>query len=137
MTRLKPLSIELTLTVKTYDVDFAGIVSNIVYIRWLEDLRLQILAEYLPLAGLIAAGVGPVLTRTEIEYRRPLRLGDEAVGRMWVSKLGRLRWEVTAEIVMGEEVAAAAVQTGIFVTLATLRPAPVPAAMREKWESGR
>ena len=34
----KPLEVSLNLPIKTYDIDFAGIVSNIVYIRWLEDL---------------------------------------------------------------------------------------------------
>ena len=31
---------EQPLPIRTYDIDFAGIVSNIVFIRWLEDLRL-------------------------------------------------------------------------------------------------
>jgi acyl-CoA thioester hydrolase len=39
----KPFEVALDLPIKTYDIDFAGIVSNIVYIRWLEDLRLKIL----------------------------------------------------------------------------------------------
>ena len=29
---------EQPLPIRTYDIDFAGIVSNIVFIRWLEDL---------------------------------------------------------------------------------------------------
>ena len=39
----KPFEIALDLPIKTYDIDFAGIVSNIVYIRWLEDLRLKMI----------------------------------------------------------------------------------------------
>jgi len=38
---IRPFLIEVPLPVRTYDIDFAGIVSNIVYIRWLEDLRLE------------------------------------------------------------------------------------------------
>ena len=53
--------IRLAFPVKTYDVDFAGIVSNIVYVRWLEDLRLELLARTCPLARLVAEGIGPVL----------------------------------------------------------------------------
>jgi acyl-CoA thioester hydrolase len=34
---------EQPLPIRTYDIDFAGIVSNIVFIRWLEDLRLALL----------------------------------------------------------------------------------------------
>jgi acyl-CoA thioester hydrolase len=55
--------IRLAFPVKTYDVDFAGIVSNIVYVRWLEDLRLELLARTCPLARLVAEGIGPVLPR--------------------------------------------------------------------------
>ncbi len=52
----RPLEVELVLPVKTYDIDFAGIVSNIVYIRWLEDLRLEILDAYLPLQKMLEDG---------------------------------------------------------------------------------
>jgi acyl-CoA thioester hydrolase len=45
-----PFEVEIPLPVRTYDIDFAGIVNNIVYIRWLEDLRLEMLARYFPLA---------------------------------------------------------------------------------------
>ncbi len=33
------MEVNLSFPVRTYDIDFAGVVSNIVYIRWLEDLR--------------------------------------------------------------------------------------------------
>lgn len=41
---------ETTMAVKvaTYDIDYANHVSNIVYFRWLEDLRLQLLEENFP-----------------------------------------------------------------------------------------
>ena len=32
-------TVQHSFRVMTYDIDFAGIVSNISYIRWLEDLR--------------------------------------------------------------------------------------------------
>ena len=35
MTQQRPLHVELPITVKTYDIDFLGIVSNIAYVRWL------------------------------------------------------------------------------------------------------
>ena len=40
---------EQPLPIRTYDIDFAGIVSNIVFIRWLEDLRLGLLDQAYPL----------------------------------------------------------------------------------------
>lgn len=42
-TKIRPFELEIVLSVQTYDIDFAGIVSNIVYVRWLEDMRLKIM----------------------------------------------------------------------------------------------
>ena len=50
----RPLAVSAPIRVQGYDVDFAGIVSNIVYIRWLEDLRYQVLEAYYPLPQLLA-----------------------------------------------------------------------------------
>lgn len=35
----RPFEVTLTIPVRPYDVDFLGIVHNLVYIRWLEDYR--------------------------------------------------------------------------------------------------
>ena len=70
----RAFEVELAFNVGTYDIDFAGIVSNIVYLRWLEDLRLAMLEAHLPLEDQLAAGTTPVLLSTEIEYLRAIRL---------------------------------------------------------------
>ncbi|MBW4534820.1 MAG: acyl-CoA thioesterase [Pleurocapsa minor HA4230-MV1] len=86
----QPFEVALDLPIKTYDIDFAGIVSNIVYIRWLEDLRLKMLEFYFPLEQLMSKGYCPTVNSTEIKYQKALRLGDRPVGKMWMSQLGRL-----------------------------------------------
>lgn len=131
----RPLQVEVSFVVKTYDVDYARIVHNSVYIRWLEDLRLQLLQEHLPLEDQFTEHQSPVLEKTEITYRRPLHLLDQVVGRMWLSKLGKARWEVQAEICRGEMVAATARQTGYFMDLENYRPIRIPTRLREKWEA--
>lgn len=133
MTRL--FLITLPITVKTYDIDFLNIVHNMVYIRWLEDLRFQMLADYLPLDKLLADGISPVLLKTEIEYRWAVRLGDKPVGQMWMAELQNTRWIVEAEITVEDKVAVWARQTGFFGNLQTLRPARVPKALREQWQA--
>ena len=87
----KSLEVTLNFEVKTYDVDFAGIVSNIVYIRWLEDLRLKMLETYLPLEQLMARECCPIVSSTAIEYKKGLKLFDRPVGKMWIAKLGGLK----------------------------------------------
>ena len=131
----RPLQVEVPFVVKTYDVDYARIMHNAVYVRWLEDLRLQIMSEHFPLEDQLADQQSPVLEKTEITYHRPLRLLEQAVGRMWVSDLGKARWEVRAEICRGEMVAATARQTGYFVDLEKYRPIRIPAVLRDKWET--
>ena len=118
---MKPLLIERPITVRTYDVDFASIVHNIVYLRWLEDLRSEILADILPIDEILATGISPILTRTEIDYRWPVRIGDAVTGHMWVDDMARTRWTLTAEIAVGDRVCASARQSGYFADLKTLR----------------
>ncbi len=130
----RPLLIARPIVVRTYDIDFASIVHNIVYFRWLEDLRSEILADVLPIDEILSTGVSPILTSSAIEYKWPVRIGDAAVGRMWVAKLSRTRWTLAAEIVVGDHVCAAARQSGYFADLKTLRPVRVPERLQAAWE---
>ena len=123
---------EVALPIRTYDIDFAGIVSNIVFIRWLEDLRLGLMAEAYPLERALAEDVAPLLTETRIAYRRPVRIGDPLRGRMRVKQLGRVRWHLAAEFAVGAAVHAAADQEGLFVRLSTGRPIAIPEPIR-RW----
>lgn len=129
----KPLLIERPIVVRTYDIDFANIVHNIVYLRWLEDLRSEILAEVLPIEEILATGISPILTRTEIDYRWPVRIGDKVLGRMWVSDLSRTRWTLSSEIVVEGRVSAAGRQSGYFADLNTLKPVRMPGKLKELW----
>jgi acyl-CoA thioester hydrolase len=129
----RPLLVELALPVRTYDIDFAGVVSNIVYVRWLEDLRMKLLEEHLPLEGQWEQGIVPVLAATQIEYKRPIRLFDQPVGRLWMSEVGRVKWTVRAEILLDGKPAATASQTGAFVSLPTMRPVALPEKLVAKF----
>jgi acyl-CoA thioester hydrolase len=131
------LRVEMQFTVKTYDIDFAGIASNIVYIRWLEDLRLKMLEAFFPLEQALQAGLAPALLRTTIEYRRPLRLLDRPVGRMWISDLRQVRGVLQAEFALAGEVTTTAEQVYCFVDVKTLRPAPQPEEIRRRFREAR
>lgn len=120
------------LPIRTYDIDFAGIVSNIVFIRWLEDLRLGLMEEAYPLIQALAEDVAPILVSTRIVYRRPVTIADPLIGRMRVASLGRVRWRLAAEFVVGDAVHAAAEQEGLFMRLSTRRPIAIPAPIRRR-----
>lgn len=131
----RPLLVRLTFQAHTYDIDFAGIVSNIVYIRWLEDLRGHMLAGVYPVERMQATGVGPVLLGTDIHYRRALKLGDRPVGEMWVAEARAARWILQAEFSLGGVPVCEARQTGAFVHYARMRPVPVPEELRRALEA--
>lgn len=128
--------VALALPVRTYDIDFAGVVSNIVYVRWLEDLRLAMMEEAYPIAQALAEDVAPILLETRIAYERPVTIQDRVVGRMWVTAMERVRWRVAAEFAVGERVHARAEQTGLFIRVSTRRPIAPPAPLRRRFAPG-
>jgi acyl-CoA thioester hydrolase len=118
--------------VMTYDIDFAGIVSNLSYIRWLEDLRNLFAEQALSIGDALQRGIAPALMHTEIDYLAPVRFPDILAGRMWLAEHGRSKWELAAEFqsqTTGQLVARAR-QMGVFVALDTLRPVRLPEEYR-------
>ena len=126
---------EQPLPIRTYDIDFAGIVSNIVFVRWLEDLRLGLMERAYPLIRALADDVAPVLLSTRIDYRRPVTIADPLLGRMRVARLGRVRWHLGAEFTVNGAIHAKAEQEGLFMRLSTRRPVAIPEPIR-RWYRG-
>jgi acyl-CoA thioester hydrolase len=112
--------------VMTYEIDFAGIVSNQVYPRWLEDMRMEILQKFGDLREMMSSGTLPVLAHMEIDFKRPLKLLDEVDARMWVEEMGDTRWVIKAEFRKGDQLCTRAVQWGVFVDTRTMRPCSAP-----------
>jgi len=135
MTPQLPSLITLPIKVKSYDIDFANIVHNAVYSRWLEDLRSELILAVYSFEEMLADGISPILTKTEIEYRLPIRFGEEVTGSMWVSGLTRVRWTVEAEFRVGEQIRTFSRQQGYFASLKTLRPIRVPEKLRAQWDT--
>ena len=130
---LRQLEVEIPIKVKTYDIDFAGVVSNIVYIRWLEDLRLKFLDEYLPLDGQMNQGDIPFVSKTQIEYKRPIHLFDNVISKMWMSNLGKVKWTLEAEFISNNQIAATAIQIGAFINSENGRPTKLPEELLQKY----
>jgi acyl-CoA thioester hydrolase len=131
----RPLHVELPFQPKTYDIDFAGHVSNIVYIRWLEDLRMMVLDTYLPLNTLMERGIAPVVVRTTIEYKRPVKLFDSVTGTMWASGMGNVKGILSAEFTVNGNVVAASEQVGVFVRMGSGRPVAFPEEFRRQFDA--
>jgi acyl-CoA thioester hydrolase len=130
---MQPFEVEIHLPVRTYDIDFAGVVSNIVYVRWLEDLRLEMLARYFPLDEQLKDGIVPIIVQTKIDYKQSIKLADKPSGKMWIKTLETLKWTVNAEIVVNDKIAALGEQVGIFVDLHHKRPVRMPKSLKQKY----
>lgn len=123
---MKALHIEQNIKVCTYDIDFAGHVSNIVYLRWLEEMRLAMFDKYCPLQGFMERGMTPILTATEIKYKKSIRLFDKPKAFMWVSDVGKASFAVEAEFYLNGELTTTARHTGVFVDMQTMKPIRLP-----------
>lgn len=129
------LFIEHDITVGTYDIDFAGHVSNISYLRWLEDMRLELFEKYFPLKNFLAEFKTPVLASTHIQYKRPIRLFDIPHGFMWVSKVRQASVTIEARLTVDGELTTVAEHVGVFIDLNTHKPIRVPHILIEKFKA--
>lgn len=127
--------VQKPISVKTYDIDFAGIVSNIVYIRWLEDLRLAVLEALYPLEKLLTQDLLPTLVETRIQYKAPLTIADQPMARMWIRELRAVKLILAAEFTVDQTLHAEAEQIGCVVQRGTGRAVPFPSEMRELYQA--
>ena len=121
--------------VSTYDIDYAGHVSNISYFRWLEDMRLLLLDEHFPLQGLMAQGYMPVLAASSIEYKIAINLFDRPEGHMWIEKIGPASMHFAGEILVNGAVTTLAAHVGVFVNPRSKKPVRLPRLLVEKFEN--
>jgi acyl-CoA thioester hydrolase len=78
------------------DIDGQNHVSNIVYLRWVQDIAI---AHWEAIASTKAQeAIGWVVLRHEIDYKSPATMGDEILLRTWVGKATRLTFERFTEI---------------------------------------
>lgn len=122
----KLLAVDMDIFVGTYDIDFAGHVSNIVYLRWFEALRLKIFEKYYPLKQVMDDGYLPIITSHFIEYKRAVKLFDAPHGFMWIDSISKARIKFKGEVRVNGELATQAVHEGIFLSSETMKPTKIP-----------
>ncbi|MGD9896760.1 MAG: acyl-CoA thioesterase [Candidatus Methylacidiphilaceae bacterium] len=121
--------IETRLKVYYFDTDAAGVVHNVAYLRLVEVARSD-LAEKLgwSLEEMGRTGLVPVLVRTEIDYLRPAKLGEDLLIESRLTRLERVRFVIESSIRKGRdpEDCVRCRQTLVTVRIADGRPQPVP-----------
>ncbi|MGD0280071.1 MAG: thioesterase family protein [Smithella sp.] len=134
MIQKRTLNIDLPITVKTYDIDFMGIVSNISYVRWMEDLRLQFLDIHYPLQKLTAELIVPILSHTHLDYKRPIKMHDQVIGSIWMEKFDSSGWIANMEFTVNGKLAATGEQGGVFINIGTMKRADPPEGLQKKYD---
>lgn len=120
-------TVEREFRANTYDIDFAGVMSNQVYQRWLEDLRTDLLDQYADIKVLWEGGAVPVLAHTEIDFKKPVFLLERIKGKMWVDELQGTKWAVRSEFIKEDgSLCARSFQWGVFVDTEKFRPVQAP-----------
>ena len=99
MTQPDTPTIQTEVQVMFFDTDCAAVVHNIAYLRFIEIAR-TLLAEQLGmgLVGMAETALYPVVLRTEIDYRKPARLGDKLVVHGRLDVVERMRFWVAFQI---------------------------------------
>jgi acyl-CoA thioester hydrolase len=88
---------QLKISVKESDIDPLGHVNNIVYLRWVQDAAVAHWRSAATEAQ--KENILWVVTRHEIDYKRPARLGDEIIAVTWVGKSTYMIFERHTEII--------------------------------------
>ena len=92
-----PPSFELIREVLPADIDELGHVSNVVYLRWIQDVATAHWRELAPLAS--QSELVWVVVRHEIDYKAPAVLGDAVRLRTWVGAATGLLFARHTEVV--------------------------------------
>lgn len=80
---------ELNMKVRDYECDLQGIVNNANYQHYLEHTRHEFLLDHgISFAKLHEQGTDAVVARITMQFKVPLRSGDEFVSKLWLKKEG-------------------------------------------------
>lgn len=82
-----------------FDTDCGGVVHNIAYLRMIETARTRLAARLgMALRQMAETQLYPVVVRTEIDYRRPAKLGDELLIHGRLERVERARFWCAFEV---------------------------------------
>ena len=119
-----------------FDTDCGGVVHNLAYLRMIETARTRLAAKLgMNLREMAHTHLFPVLVRTEIDYRKPAKLGDELVIHGKLESIERARFWCTFEMRRKDEDAILITcrQALALVQMPQGKPMRLPADWKEKY----
>lgn len=121
----------------TYQIDFVGHVNNIVYVQWLENARIKLIeAMGLTITQIaLEDGMLPIITETNIKYKKPFFLSDKVQIEVWVSEMFNVSANFKFRFLNEKgEVCSSAQQKVLFIDKATMRPSRKIVKYKENFE---
>jgi YbgC/YbaW family acyl-CoA thioester hydrolase len=132
-----PPQLETREEVMFFDTDCGGVVHNLAYLRMIETCRTRLAALMgMDLRSMADTREYPVVTRTEIDYKRPARLGDWLVVRGRLDELARARFWCVFEMIREADgqILVTARQALALVKMPEGKPMRLPASWAGQWD---
>ena len=129
--------IKYELPIYSFQIDFNGHVSNIVYSQWMEIGRTKLLeALNMPVHEIAQRGFVPVLVHTEITFKQPFHLGEKVYAELWLAELRYASVQMEFCFYKSDRtIGAIAKQKGIFLDTAKNQPRRLLKEEREKFST--
>ncbi len=121
----------------TYHIDFVGHVNNIIYVQWLENARVKLIeAMGLQITDLSENdAILPIITETNIRYKKPFFLSDEVTVEVWVSDIFNVSANFRFRFLnQNQDECATAKQKVLFIDRSTQKPSRKTAKFRTSFE---
>jgi acyl-CoA thioester hydrolase len=116
--------------VRFRDLDPMGHVNNAVFLTYLEQARFAFFADAGAATGLTEMNM--IVARVEIDFKAPVRLGQEVEVSVRASRFGTKSFDLEYELHVEGELVAEAKSVQVAYDYDRRQPVPVPAEWREK-----
>jgi len=123
-----------------FDTDAGGVVHNIVYLRFIETARTMLAIQMgMSFEEIARTGIHPVVTRTEADYKRPAKLGEELRIEGRVTEWSGIRFWVEFDVLRAADsvLLVACRQALALVDVSTGKPVRLPAGFPASLSLGR
>ena len=136
-TRLAGYQTITCLPVQWGDQDAFGHVNNVVYFRWFESARVDLLNDCHSHVTMSGNGLGPILASVKCDYRRQLRFPDTVYIGSKITRSGRSSADITHTIVSREqgEIVAEGVSVIVVFDYDAQRVTRIPDDLRQQFEA--
>ena len=116
--------------VRFRDLDPMGHVNNAVFLTFLEQARVAFFAEVGAATGL--EDMNMIVARVEIDFKAPVRLGQEVEISVRASRFGTKSFDLDYQLNVDGQLVAAAKSVQVAYDYGRREPIPLPADWREK-----